>query len=136
MFDAVVNYWAVLVAALASIVVGSVWYSSGVFGKSWAEISKVDMSDMSNPSAKNGMIVMAISTLVTAYVLVQVLSFTAAFSIAEGATVAFWLWLGFVATVMLTRNTFAQQPTKLFYIDAFYQLVSLVVMASILVSWQ
>lgn len=36
-----VNYVAVLLAALATMLVGSVWYTPAVFGKIWMKLAKV-----------------------------------------------------------------------------------------------
>ena len=39
-----INYWAVLLATLSSMVVGSIWYTPKVFGTRWAKLAKVDMN--------------------------------------------------------------------------------------------
>ena len=36
-----INIWAVLLATLSSMVVGSVWYTPKVFGNYWMRVAKV-----------------------------------------------------------------------------------------------
>ena len=33
-----INIWAVIVAAIVNMVVGSFWYSKSLFGKEWAKL--------------------------------------------------------------------------------------------------
>ena len=35
MEDMIINHWAVIVAALANLVVGAIWYSPALFYKAW-----------------------------------------------------------------------------------------------------
>ncbi len=42
-----INYWALIVAALAALVVGAVWYSSFLFGNAWMEL-RFDPSSLDN----------------------------------------------------------------------------------------
>ena len=41
-----INYLAVLIAALASYVLGALWYSPVLFGKLWMKLSKIDPKNM------------------------------------------------------------------------------------------
>jgi len=36
------NYWAVLVSAVASMVIGALWYSPILFGNIWMNLMKID----------------------------------------------------------------------------------------------
>jgi hypothetical protein len=45
--DVQVNMWAVLLAALSSMVVGSLWYLPTTFGNTWQKLSKVKMLERS-----------------------------------------------------------------------------------------
>lgn len=39
-----INVWAVLVATLSTMIVGSIWYTPKVFGNYWMRVAKVDSS--------------------------------------------------------------------------------------------
>ena len=50
-----INYLAVVVAAIAWFVVGSLWYSPLLFGKMWMELSGITpgaMAEMKMPAVK------------------------------------------------------------------------------------
>lgn len=145
------NYWAILVAAIVNIVLGFLWYSPLLFGKPWMRLMNIDKKKM-NESKKKGMtknyIVMIISTLVMTYILAHFVSYirtlnfsilsapaTFGFIFSQAFQLAFWIWLGFVATVMLGSILWEGKPVKLYLINAFYYLVSFILMAVILFAW-
>ena len=66
-----INYWAVLGAALSTVVVGSIWYAKGVFGKEWMKLVGLKDKDVEN---KDGMPVLFASMLVFSFVTALVLS--------------------------------------------------------------
>ncbi|MDO8656228.1 MAG: DUF1761 domain-containing protein, partial [Nanoarchaeota archaeon] len=43
---AIINYLAVLVAAIISMIVGAFWYSPYLFGKQWTELMNLAPKDM------------------------------------------------------------------------------------------
>ncbi len=44
-----VNYLAVFIASLSNMIIGSVWYSKGLFGKAWMELVEIDPDNISSP---------------------------------------------------------------------------------------
>ncbi|MBI4836746.1 MAG: DUF1761 domain-containing protein [Candidatus Abawacabacteria bacterium] len=132
-----INYLAVLVAAIAAMVIGAVWYSPLLFGKPWMKLMGWSEAKMKEKPASAGkaMAGMAVFALVMAYVLAHFVDYTAATTWAQGVITAFWLWLGFVVTTISSQSLFENRPWGLFWISAAYYLVSLAVMAVILVLW-
>jgi hypothetical protein len=115
------NWLGIVLAAVASMVVGYIWYGP-LFGKAWMKLTGLkEMGDKSQ-MPKNYTI-MFIGSLVTAYVLTV---FGASF------TTAFWAWLGFQATLLLSSVLFEGKSWSLYYLNAGYQLVSLLAMAWVL----
>lgn len=49
-----INYWAVLVVMVSSMIVGSVWYMPSVFGRRWAKLAGVDIADPKKTAAQAG----------------------------------------------------------------------------------
>ena len=129
-----VNYLAVLAAGIASMIIGYVWYGP-LFGKQWMKASGVSAADVE--AGKKDMPktygLMYISSVVMAYVLSVFIYYAGVTSMIEGAMIGFWAWLGFVATVMLGGVLFERRPVNLFYLNAGYNLVTLVVMGAVLV---
>lgn len=131
-----VNYVAILVCAVASMVVGYFWYSKMLFGKQWMRLSGITEADINKGKDKMPVTygTMFVASLVMAYVLAHFISFANAVTITDGIMTAFWAWLGFVATTFLSGSLFEGKPIKLYYIQAGHYLVSMAVMGAILVS--
>lgn len=116
-----VNLTAIVAAGVTSMAVGFIWYGP-LFGKTWMKLTgKKEMGDKSQ-MPKTYAILFAAS-LVTAYVL-SVLG--ASFQ------TAFWVWLGFQATLLLHSVLFEGKSWNLYFLNAGHQLVSLLAMSWIL----
>jgi hypothetical protein len=133
-----INYVAVLVAGVASMIVGFLWYSPALFGKKWAILK--GYTDESLKAAQAGMGkwygVSFVLSLLMAYMLAHVMFFSDNFFhkglLAVGWTSALFMWLGFVMPVQVTQQIFGERKWKLFAIDTGYQLVSLLVMGLVI----
>ena len=132
-----VNNVAVLLAAVSSMVVGSVWYSQGMFGKAWMKYTKSNMGKGSSP-AKMAWVYgsVFVASLVTAYVLAHVTYLSNQFFghsfMKDAMCTAFWLWLGLTAARMYVHDTFEERRKKLTLLNGMHELVTLMVMALII----
>ena len=133
-----VNWASVLVATIASMVVGMTWYSKSVFGGMWMQLSGRTEKDMQKAKQKGmgkTMVAAFIAALVTSYVLAYFLHMINAMTWVDGIQAGFWLWLGFVAPLMLGMVLWEGKPFKLYVLNAAHHLVSLMVMGAILARW-
>lgn len=132
-----INYFAVLVATIAAIVLGFLWYGP-LFGKTWMRLMNIDKKKMEE-AKKKGMtmnyVIMIISTLVMSYILAHFVKYLGATNIAGALQAAIWIWLGFIATVQIGIVLWEGKPWKLYFLNAAYWLVNLAVMAIILALW-
>jgi len=132
-----VNFWAVLLAGLSSMVVGSIWYTPSVFGKTWMHLTGVKpgrkMSAGQNTFMYGSVLV---ASLLTAYILAHVTFLANKFFgnsfLQDALTTAFWLWLGFTATRFYVHDTFDTRRKKLTLLNAAHELVTVEVMALII----
>lgn len=138
-----INYLAVLAAAVASMVLGFLWYGP-LFGKPWADMMgyKFDSPEAMKAMQKKAMpgyVASFIGALVMSYVLAHSLIFASAYTQTEGVSAGlmagFWSWLGFVAPVTLGTVFWESKPWKLWFINVSYWLVLLLVMGAILAIW-
>ncbi|HLD81782.1 MAG TPA: DUF1761 domain-containing protein [Patescibacteria group bacterium] len=129
------NYAAIIVSVIASMILGMIWYSPAMFGNMWMKLSGLKKEDIKKEEANKGMFASAVAALVMAAVLSQFVILTSADTFDEGAKVAFWLWLGFVATVGVSEYIYTKRPAKLFVINMGYHLASMLLMGGILASW-
>lgn len=137
-----INYLAVLVAGIASMVLGSLWYGP-LFGKVWMRLSGFTEASMAEAKAKGmakSYLLMFIGSLVMAYVLAHSLEFAASYlnvsGASSGAMAGFWSWLGFVAPVTLGSVLWDGKPWKLWILNNGYNLLSLIAMGIILAVWK
>lgn len=133
-----INYLAVFAAAVVSQIIGMLWYSPKVFGTDWMKGNKLNQRQMA-AAHKKGMgtayLVNFLALILTSYILAHFVNYVQATNLAASTQLGFWLWAGFVVPLFLGSILWERKPVKLYLINVGYQLVSLVVMAAILVSW-
>lgn len=134
--DVEINVIGVLAASVVSMLVGSIWYSKAVFGKTWVKLERIDEKKAKKdaPSAISGMAVLAI---LMAYVLAHVTYLSSTFFTDysyQGAALpsAFWMWVGFVLPVVASNSLFNQAPWKISAIHAGNWLVTLLGMGLVI----
>jgi hypothetical protein len=131
-----VNIWGVLAASVVSMVVGGIWYSKGVFGKTWAALEKID-EKKAKDGAMKALAGMLVLSLVMAYVLAHI-TYLSNFFYADnsfttsGVMTALWVWVGFVLPTTASNSLFNQKPWKLSAIHAGNWLVTLVGMGLVI----
>lgn len=135
MFGISINYVAVLIAAIAQMVVGSLWYSPMLFGKTWMKAAGKTEKDIKESNKAQLYTVSFIGALIMAFVLAHVVVLAAAITILDGIATGFWMWLGFVFTTSLINGIFESKPLRLYLVDNGYHLVSLALMGVVLALW-
>jgi len=132
------NWWAIIVATLATLPVGYVWYDMKIgFGKTWAKLNKLTI----DPSkASDGMAAifasMLTATFATAFLMACLMKATGVDGFASA--LVFGLLFGVVLRggAHFVHNGFTQRPVRLTIIDVGHDLVSLTVIALIVGLWQ
>jgi uncharacterized protein YacL len=127
-----VNYLAVLVATIASFVVGMLWYGP-LFGKTWQKLS--GFKKKGHLSAQVSMSIGFVLGLVNAYVLAMFASLFHIVNVPGALTLAFWIWLGFNMPLTAGAWIWEGKPFKLFALNTVHSLVSLAIMACIVALW-
>ncbi len=132
-----INYWAVLLAGLSSMVVGAVWYLPSLFGKEWMKLTGVKADKtMSGAESTRLYGLTLLASLLTAYILAHVAFLSHHFFnngfLQDTVTTAFWLWLGFSAARFLVHDLFEGRGMKLTAINAGHELLTVLVMAFII----
>lgn len=144
MTQVILNYWAILGAAVSSMILGFLWYGP-LFGKSWANMMgfKMDTPEAVKEMQKKAMPGYAASfvgALIMSYVLAHSLVFASSYlqveGVAAGLMAGFWSWLGFVAPVTVGIVFWESKPWKLWFINAGYWLALLLSMGTILAVWK
>lgn len=133
-----VNYWAVIVATLSTLVVGSVWYTPKVFGTRWMRLAKVDPKAVEAAGIWPIVVTVLVSFL-TAWVLAGAVyiswEFYAGAFFTASVVTAVLLWIGFTAARMITHDAFEGRPSGLTTLNLAHELVTILVMAVIIGVW-
>jgi len=129
-----VNYLAVAAATIASYILGAIWYGA-IFSKTWMRLTGI--TEM-KPKPVN-IILVLVAMFVMAYVLKHSIVFGDTYLHVSGAAGglegAFFLWLGYIATVTLITKLYENKPWGLWLLDNAFWLISLMVMGTILSLW-
>lgn len=130
----VVNYLAVSLAAVSTMVVGTLWYLPGVFGRRWMALTGVDPNRPKRPAVVYSLAFLA--SVLSAWVLAALASSLRAQldlgSLAAALCTAFFLWLGFTAARLLVHDLFENRPAKVYLINAGHELATSLVMGAII----
>jgi hypothetical protein len=126
-----VNYLAVLVAAITYFVLGWLWYGP-LFGKQWMKLQGMDPNKIDKSGMGGRMVAAFVTNLVVAYVLAQ---YVLVGNLGSGLITGFWLWLGFVATFSVGSVLWEKKPFTLYLLNNAHNLLGILLMAAILVSW-
>lgn len=130
------EYVAILVASVASFVVGFGWYA--LFGKQWMKMMGITKAQMEKGKQMNmtpyyfGQIV---SVVVQVSILSWLLALTGRTTLYGGLCTASTLWLGFVAVESFSQVLWEGRTLKLWAFNNAQRLLSLLVIAAILVLW-
>lgn len=128
-----INWLAVLLAFVASMVIGFVWYLPAVLGNRWmAAIGKTE-EDLKNISGGAGIWVpMMVAAALTAILLAVLISKLGLDNALAGGFFAFVLALVFRAGGHVIHNGFAGRPMAVTLIDSGHDLLAMTVAGTII----
>lgn len=135
-----INYWAVFVALIINLAVGSFWYSPAGFGKKWSKLSGSDIMKMPKEKANQSIMYVAASSIVQVVVLAAVLGSLHVGASSHPATNGFVagivLWLGFVAATTVGNNFYMRKNWNFWWINSSFFLVVMAINSVILAVWK
>ena len=130
------NWIAIILAALSTMVVGSLWYGP-LFGKLWTRLAKVK-TDANYTATKAALLYATafLGSLVTAIVLATVTyvmqDFLGGNSLVIALETGVLLWLGFTAARIHMHDSFEGRPLKLTFLTVAHELMTISIMALII----
>ena len=129
-----VNYFAVVIAALAGFGLGAVWYT--VLSKPWMHAVGLTEAECKARNQGAGRIVPFVISIVAlfvmAWMLAGIMGHLGQISIRGGVISGFLVWLGFVITTMGVNHAFSGALTKLTMIDGGYWLAVLLIQGAVI----
>jgi uncharacterized protein DUF1761 len=135
-----INWLAVIACVVASMIIGSIWFSPKTFFPAWWQA--IGKTGEPSPGGQNmgmlwGLTILAsfVQAIFMSLMVNAMGSMTeGGATLASGAMAGFLLWLGFVAPSSLTNKLFANQP-KAWLIEVTNHLITFVVMGAIVGAW-
>ena len=130
-----INLAALLVVALLRTVIGAIWYSPALFGGAWIGEVGCTEADMKARMPK-ALIFDIIGNILLVFVLIHAVRYAGAMTLAQGAVVGFFNWLGFIMIALLFGVIFEGRSVRLFAINNGYQLLSMLIAGAIVAVWR
>jgi hypothetical protein len=125
-----VNWLAIIIAAIANMIIGFLWYGNFAFGKSWMKLSGRTMGEGQQPVPLYALTI--VGAVVQAIAMSWFAAQTGANSGSAGAILGLLVGLGFIAPAMFADVLFAGRPAHLYAITAGYQVLAAVVQGAII----
>ena len=129
-----ISWLAVLIAAVASFIVGAIWY--GMLGQPWMKALGWSEAEIAGNTRAPvvPMIASLIAELAMAFVLAGVIGHLGAgnTTIRNGLISGAFIWAGFVVTTLAVNNAYARRQPMLTVIDAGHWLAVLLVQGAVL----
>lgn len=139
--DIVINYWAVLVAAIANFIIGFLFHGP-MFGKTWMKLANITptgnekLSDMVPQMVKNLLVnILFAYVLAVVYLFASTSPYMGGSGAWNGVVCAFWVWFGFVFTTTSIEVIWMGRSAKLWYFELCASLVSCLTMGAIIGAW-
>jgi hypothetical protein len=136
-----INYWAIIVGAVAAMVVGSIWYGP-LFGKAWTRIIGATDMDLQKRKEmqKKAMPLYLVQFVLTVFQVLVLAHLIADTQIVSGLERALWIWAAFVvptiAGTAMWNNNSAKTKWAQFLIQSGYQLVMFIIFGLLLMYWK
>jgi hypothetical protein len=135
------NYLAIIVAAIISVALGSLWYSPVLFAKPWTKAMGMKREEMAKNSKRMGAkmyVPPMIASIVTSVVLAWFINALQVTSLVGGIKIGLLAWLGFTTTAQVLNSwVFSDgKPKEVYFINTGYHLVAFCIMGAILAVWR
>lgn len=124
------NWLAIIIATIANVIIGFLWYGTWAFGKSWVQLSGRTMGEGQQPGPLYALTI--VGALVQAIAMSWFAAQTGVHSGSAGAVIGLFVGLGFIAPAMFADVLFAGRPARLYAITAGYQVLAAVVQGAII----
>ena len=126
------NWLAIVVAALAFFVLGSIWYTNALFGRQYrAAIGQEDGS----PVNVTAIVVNAIGWFVAALALALISKAIGASTVADGIVLGLVVSVGFIGANSVVAQLYEGSNRALMMINAPYTVLGYMIMGVILATW-
>lgn len=134
-----INIWAVLVSAVASMVIGSIWFGP-LFGKQFMRAIGMDQWSAEKQAAEKKKMGLSyfgqfLASLIMFYILAWLIGGLDRMTLGGGAMIGFLAWFGFVVPTKFGDAIWGGKMS-LFWMTAGNSLITLLVTGAIIGAWK
>jgi hypothetical protein len=127
--DVTIDWVGVVVAVVAAMVIGGLWFGP-LFGKQWMALLGKTREELQGNGGL-GYLVALLGAFVTAIVMSYVTQWASANGFGEGAVVGIVMWAGFILSTAVTGGVFEGRPWELIMITSGNSLLTFMVVGGI-----
>ena len=128
-----INWLAVLAAGVAAFLLGGLWFSPALFARQWVAALGKTPEEMGKPGPS--MALSFVMTLIMASALALIMERMRPMSMGGSVTFGVVVGAGIVATGMASDYAFTRWSRRLYFIQASYHIIMVVIMSVILGAW-
>jgi hypothetical protein len=139
---AILNWTAILLAAIVAYAIGTLWFSPALFGRAWMKAMGWNMKDVEKEMKKTNQMKMAksyfimfLGTLIMSFVLSILIHVFGATSLSDASIIGVLVWVGFIATSKISDVLFEGKNFEYYAITVMHSFVVILVMCWILAAW-
>ena len=130
------NYLAIIVAAVAFMVLGALWYSPALFGNAWMKGIGKTKEQLTADFSYFGYVIALVLSFVAAYGIARIMYWTNGYAIAEAIKISVLVGICFVFTSLGIHDRFEKRPFGLTIINVLYHLIGFIIMGIIISVWR
>ncbi len=131
-----INYLAILIAALGSMLVGFLWYGP-LFGEYWMKLKGYTPETMKamKISPRLAMPLAGVCALIIAFVLATFVQFLNPQGVGGAVMLAVLVWIGFVVTTHANYVLFEERDVKLFLLNIAHHFCAILTATLVITLW-
>ena len=130
------NIWAVLIAALANLVIGMIWYSRFLFTEPWLRETGISKEEIAKEPPRRAFALWAVGSLVAAMALSYLHGLIGGAPVISGVVVGMVVGVGLVAASAAGKYAFGRQSRVLYLINEGNNAVGMLAMSLIIALWR
>jgi len=127
--DVTIDWVGVIIATVAAMVLGAVWYGP-LFGQRWFALVGKTREELKSQGGI-GYLLAAVGSFVLAIVMTYVTQWGAAEGFGEGIIVGIVMWAGFVLSTQVVGAVFEGRPWELIMLNSGSSLLTFAIVAGI-----
>jgi hypothetical protein len=130
-----VNFFSIIVAALAYMILGAIWYSPALFGNAWLRGIGKTREQVTAEFSPVNYVLGLITSFISAYGIARIMAWTGRDSISDGVVIGLLVGICFILAPLIINNVYEKRPKSLTLINALYHTTGFIIIGIIMGAW-